>query len=106
MGSLTCLAQTSTSRLPGVALLVGLTLAVSVCSTADAAAAPRISAVNAPDKMVQGSSYIVTSVIRNPERVKATGKIRVTLSTSRPPGPWVLGQRKVWGVAQIGRAHV
>ena len=92
------LIQRVSTRLSGITLLVGLVFAASFCLTTGATASPRVLTVKAPARMVQGVSYIVTSVIRNPENVKATGTIRVTLSTNRAAGPWLLGQRKVQGI--------
>lgn len=97
---------------PGIWLLAGvLAVGLGVCGLvgsdpAGAAGAPRVVAVKAPAKVKQGSSYIVTSVIRNPLAFKAKGSIRITLSANRNPGPWLLGKRRVAGVAPRGQKPV
>lgn len=87
-------------------VLVSLVALGLTVGEAEAGSRPDVEALRAPARMAQGSSYIVTSIIRNPGARKAVGQIRVTLSTSRAPGPWVLGSRKVWGVAPRGRKPV
>ncbi|HNC15468.1 MAG TPA: hypothetical protein PLV77_06175, partial [Solirubrobacterales bacterium] len=68
-------------------------------ASATAAARPHVVTVRAPQKMAQGSAYVVATVIRNPAAKIARGSIRITLSTNRGSGPWLLGRREVAGVA-------
>ena len=89
-----------------VVLTLLLLFGAMASASATAAARPHVVTVRAPQKMAQGSAYVVATVIRNPAAKIARGSIRITLSTNRGSGPWLLGRREVAGVAPRGRKSV
>lgn len=93
------------SRVP--LLAAGVLILLMVWSTPAAEAArPNLISVKSATRLVQGSQYVVTSVVRNRSARIARGSIVLSLSTSRQPGPFRVGQRRVAGVAPRGRKPI
>lgn len=68
---------------------------------------PEVIGLKARGEMVRGGSYIVATTVKNPLGKRVRGRISLTLSKDRRPGPILLGRRRTpGGLPARGRKSV